>query len=1014
MYPDPNEDPIEWTLVGTDLTTVLAVLPVSTNSNLYLELNEPGSGNIKIPLLSSAAALVESGQFVRAKYRGELRGGFFVENISRSEVNSGEGGELWTGLSGRGPLSLFDRAKVWTDGSTESTREFTAMTKAGILIALITEAQARGVLTEVTYDFTDTVDTDSAAWTDSETMQFSVGKSYLDVIREMAEMGIDFQMTVVEDGTFNLSAYSTEYGTDKSETVYFRRGSNCVEVSRSELGAEIANAILVKHDGGYTYAGDSTSITNRGRREVILDAHDALNSDNALTYGTAKLEFMKDPKTEHDVKVYDGIGTRVFIDYDLGDYVTLDLSGVETSNRVRSLQLTWDMSEKADVTVGLNSTVLENEIRQSNDIRKLFEMIRRQNDGTEVMLPFWAAIGKLSNLATDGTAIRAVAVSDAGYLYAGGTITKIGNVTVNNIARYNIANGQWSQMGSGVDNDIYAITCSGTKVFIARDAGASEEGVIYWDEDTETYESIGVGLSPAVSGRALCVDGDNLYIGGLFDGAGGVTSENIILYDIATNTFTAMDGLDPDVWVTYIRSIAVIGNKVFCGGDYHEISGDALFVWEWGGVEAWTAIGGWTSAVASGNVDALTAYNGKLIIGGVFEDVQGVANTTGLAVYDPDTGDVSSLGGGMYSEPVPWPSGGGTTTGRTQALLVVGSDLYIAGYYHYIGESQMETNSITKWNGANFENLTTGINSNGYCLTSYDGNIVVGGAFDSAGGKTIKYIGAYITNLENLAQYLETGSGADSGSYTHPNHTGDVTSVGDGATTIANDAVTNAKLDNMVEGTVKARISAGTGDPQDVTLADFATEIQPLVLSGLTGDKVAITDTSGAITTDSNLTYDAANDKLGLGVASPVTSNGGFMQAYEGTSVGHYLTTWGTSVASFIRGVFARGTAASPTAAQADDVEFRVRASAHNGSTYASSNLEVRFLANENQAVGAHGSRIEFYTTPDGSTTLTKVMTLQDDGNINIESGKSYLVDGSPISGGGSSSQSNQRSWFLC
>jgi hypothetical protein len=466
--------------------------------------------------------------------------------------------------------------------------------------------------------------------------------------------------------------------------------------------------------------------------------------------------------------------------------------------------------------------------------------------------------------------------------------------------------------------------------------------------------------------------------------------------------------------VTYIRSIAVIGNNVFCGGDYHEISGDALFVWEWGGVEAWTAIGGGIGATTTENVYALANYNGKLIVGGFFADVQDVADTIGLAVYDPDTGVVSSLGGGMYEEPYPWPSGGGTTTGRAQALLVVGSDLYIAGYYHYIGESQMETNSITKWNGANFENLTTGINNYGYCLSSYDGNIVVGGAFDSAGGKTIKYIGAYITNLENLAQYLETGSGADSGSYTHPNHTGDVTSVGDGATTIANDAVTNAKLDNMVEGTVKARVSAGTGDPQDVTLADFATEIQPLVLSGLTGDKVVVTDTSGAITTDSNLTYDAANDKLELGIGAPGLSAGGFAQSYEGVSVGHLLVTWGSSFASYIRGIFARGTKTSPTAALLDDVQFRIRSSSHDDSTYANSNMEVRFIANENQTSTAHGSRIEFYTTPDGSTTLTKVMTLQADGNVNIESGKSYLVDGSPISGGGSSSQSNQRSWFLC
>ena len=54
--PDPNENPIEWQLVDTDLETVLAILPASTNSSLYLELNEPGSGELKVPLLSTSAA----------------------------------------------------------------------------------------------------------------------------------------------------------------------------------------------------------------------------------------------------------------------------------------------------------------------------------------------------------------------------------------------------------------------------------------------------------------------------------------------------------------------------------------------------------------------------------------------------------------------------------------------------------------------------------------------------------------------------------------------------------------------------------------------------------------------------------------------------------------------------------------------------------------------------------------------------------------------------------------------
>lgn len=49
--------------------------------------------------------------------------------------------------------------------------------------------------------------------------------------------------------------------------------------------------------------------------------------------------------------------------------------------------------------------------------------------------------------------------------------------------------------------------------------------------------------------------------------------------------------------------------------------------------------------------------------------------------------------------------------------------------------------------------------------------------------------------------------------------TGDVTaSLGSGSTTIANDAVTNAKLANMATQTFKGRTTAGTGDPEDLTV----------------------------------------------------------------------------------------------------------------------------------------------------------------------------------------------------
>lgn len=55
--------------------------------------------------------------------------------------------------------------------------------------------------------------------------------------------------------------------------------------------------------------------------------------------------------------------------------------------------------------------------------------------------------------------------------------------------------------------------------------------------------------------------------------------------------------------------------------------------------------------------------------------------------------------------------------------------------------------------------------------------------------------------------------------YTHPNHTGDVTSDGDGATTIVANKVTNAKLAKMGANTIKGNNTTGTRDPLDLTVS---------------------------------------------------------------------------------------------------------------------------------------------------------------------------------------------------
>lgn len=74
-----------------------------------------------------------------------------------------------------------------------------------------------------------------------------------------------------------------------------------------------------------------------------------------------------------------------------------------------------------------------------------------------------------------------------------------------------------------------------------------------------------------------------------------------------------------------------------------------------------------------------------------------------------------------------------------------------------------------------------------------------------------------------------SGIAANANNYIHPNHSGDVTSTADGATAIANSAVTLAKMANMDTTSLIYRKTAAAGPPEVQTLATLKTDL------GLTG-----------------------------------------------------------------------------------------------------------------------------------------------------------------------------------
>lgn len=64
--------------------------------------------------------------------------------------------------------------------------------------------------------------------------------------------------------------------------------------------------------------------------------------------------------------------------------------------------------------------------------------------------------------------------------------------------------------------------------------------------------------------------------------------------------------------------------------------------------------------------------------------------------------------------------------------------------------------------------------------------------------------------------------------YVHPNHSGDVTSVADGATTIANGAVSLAKMANLAANSIIGNNTGGAAVPKALTVAEVQTMLSVL------------------------------------------------------------------------------------------------------------------------------------------------------------------------------------------
>lgn len=282
---------------------------------------------------------------------------------------------------------------------------------------------------------------------------------------------------------------------------------------------------------------------------------------------------------------------------------------------------------------------------------------------------------------------------------------------------------------------------------------------VYWDA---AFGAAGANSRVEV----LYVDGDDLYVGGHFTTIGGIAASGIARWDGETwHAFGA--GIETGEG-RGVSEIWVHDGVVYAGG-YFPQSGGVVYnnIARWDGAHWLPMGGGLTDYSCIPPVNCIVAFQDDIYVGGSMrkaggESVYGVARWDGNQWHNPGGGpcpqaDYPFVGGmdtdGDYLYAAGWLQIGGDNSnvakwdgyewsvipsvvrGDCRDLVVVGSDLYVAGWFNMPGAGGETVNNIGRWDGTQWHGLDGGTNDMVLSIFPVGDDVYIAGNFTRAGGK---------------------------------------------------------------------------------------------------------------------------------------------------------------------------------------------------------------------------------------------------------------------------------------
>ncbi|WP_376696944.1 beta strand repeat-containing protein [Wenzhouxiangella sp. EGI_FJ10305] len=355
-------------------------------------------------------------------------------------------------------------------------------------------------------------------------------------------------------------------------------------------------------------------------------------------------------------------------------------------------------------------------------------------------------------------------------LYVGGTFDQAGGASANHIAVYDTTqsgNAGWSTLGDGVNNWVHAMAAIGDDLYVGgsfNQAGGTSTSRLAVYDTTQTGNAGWSALGDGVNGGvlALAAIGDDLYVGGAFSEAGGTSISRLAAYDTTQTGNAGWSALGDGVNNGQVNALVAIGDDLYIGGEFNQAGSapaNSIAVYDTAQASnaGWSTLGDGVNGSVR-NVLALTAIGDDLYVGGSFTQAGG-SSTKHLAVYDTaQTGNAgwSTLGQGVNNNV--------STFANVSTLATIGDDLYVGGGFVTaggIGLSHVAVYDTTLTGNAGWSAIEDGVSAPMRALVAIGDDLYAGGDFTRTGAVPADYIAVYDTSQPGSGGWSALGTGLD-------------------------------------------------------------------------------------------------------------------------------------------------------------------------------------------------------------------------------------------------------------